>query len=96
MAIFHSFFLTPFVGRLTWQRFLLTYVLPLAPAIILWDGLVSVFRTYTPDELTAMAQSIDDSNYDWEAGRMEIPGSAGILMPTIFLVGSPGVSALVS
>jgi hypothetical protein len=88
-----SFVLTPAVGPLTLRRFLLTYVLPIAPAIMAWDGFVSVLRSYTPDELRALTEGIGISGYQWEAGRFDVPGPFGILMPTIYLLGGPADDA---
>jgi hypothetical protein len=80
---------TPRVGRMTASRFLFTYVLPIAPAIFAWDGMVSALRTYTPDELYALATSVGGGDtYQWEAGRFDIQGPYGA-MPTIYLIGRP-------
>jgi hypothetical protein len=76
------------------QRFLMTYVIPVAPVVILWDGLVSVLRTYTPQELRELADSVGATGYEWEAGRFDVPGPFGVLMPTIFLVGFPSIPAV--
>lgn len=89
LAILQSFILTPFVGRMTFARFLFTYLIPIAPAIILWDGCVSVFRTYNPQELLALAESVAARDYHWESGRYDIAGKLGILMPTTYLIGWP-------
>jgi hypothetical protein len=75
LTLFHAFVLpisvllfTPLVRPLTWWRLLLTYVIPLAPVIVLWDGVVSVLRCYRPEELRAMADDCDGTPYHWEAG----------------------------
>jgi hypothetical protein len=82
-----SFVWTPFVGKMSLQRFLMTYVIPLGPAVILWDGLVSVLRTYTPEELLGLADSVGATDYKWEVGRFDMPGPFGVLMPTTYLIG---------
>ena len=79
---------TPRVGPLTLQRFLLTYVLPIAPALFAWDGTVSALRSYTADELLDLARSATAGHYDWEAGTFAVAGPYGE-MPTTFLVGVP-------
>ena len=79
---------TPRVGPLTPLRFLVTYVIPLAPALFAWDGMVSVLRSYTPDELLGLATTTAAANYRWDAGRFEVDGPYG-LMPTTFLIGTP-------
>jgi len=79
---------TPRVGRLTFGRFLLTYVVPLCPVILAWDGIVSALRTYTADELLRLAESISIHPYEWEAGKFEVSGPFGP-MPTTYLTGVP-------
>lgn len=80
------------VGRLTAARFFFSYILPIAPAMFGWDGFVSTLRTYTANELLALAKSVDPTGYAWEAGRVETPGPFGP-MPTTYLTGIP-LSAL--
>lgn len=70
-------FLRPF--RLS--RLLLTYVLPLIPALVAWDGTVSALRAYTPDELLSLAKAArGGSTYHWES---RVVGSA------LYLTGIP-------
>jgi hypothetical protein len=88
MSFLRGFTHTARVGRLTFQRFAVTYLLPLAPAIFAWDGSVSAMRTYTADELLALARSISIDGYEWEAGRFDVGGPYG-LMPTTYLFGRP-------
>ena len=75
-------FARPFrIGRIFW-----TYLIPVMPLLIFWDGLVSALRTYSPAEMLEMVEAFDD--YDWEAGRVpagEGPGPARIT----YLVGRP-------
>jgi hypothetical protein len=88
MSFLRGFTHTHIVGRLTVQRFLLTYVLPLAPAMFAWDGTISTLRTYTASELLELARGVTTAGYEWEAGRFDVPGPYG-RMPTTFLVGVP-------
>ena len=60
---------TPLVRPLTWQRLLLTYVIPVASLLLLWDGLVSVLRCYSPEELRTMVDRIPGKRYCWEADQ---------------------------
>jgi hypothetical protein len=76
------------VGRLTIARMLWTYLIPLAPAMFAWDGMVSTLRTYTAKELLALAGSVQADQYEWEAGRFDVPGPYG-QMPTTYLIGAP-------
>jgi hypothetical protein len=88
ISFLRSFTHTPRVGRLTVGRFLSTYVLPLSPAMVAWDGAVSALRMYTADELMDLARGIPATHYEWETGRFGIQGPFGP-MPTTYLTGAP-------
>ena len=47
-------------------------MLPLLPLIVLFDGIVSCLRTYSPDELVA---SLDAPSYTWEIGTESVRGA---------------------
>lgn len=64
-----SLFLVPMVRPFRWSRVLLTYVLPVIPLLVAWDGTVSALRAYTPEELLALATSVPGAeHYTWDAG----------------------------
>ncbi|WP_241759460.1 hypothetical protein [Pyxidicoccus parkwayensis] len=69
---------TPLVRPVTPLRLLLTYVVPVAPLIIFWDGLVSALRAHRPEELRAMTASLAREGYAWEVGETKAPGKAAI------------------
>ena len=76
--------LTPLVRPLRPGRFLWTYLLPVTPLLIFWDGLVSALRVYSPDELRELVAELDD--YDWDIGTV----SAGKGPQRItYLIGKP-------
>lgn len=75
---------TPFVRPMSWSRLLLTYVVPVAPLLMLWDSVVSVLRCYRPEELRAMAEGLGGPTYRWEAGSYR-----HLAAPVTFLVGYP-------
>lgn len=81
---------TPWIRPFSWRRLGLTYVLPVAPLIILWDTLVSVLRCYTPQELRHMGQTAAGDRYVWFAGTYRHWGAS-----VTFLVGYPRDSASV-
>ena len=63
---------TPFIRPLSLRRLFLTYVVPLAPLVVLWDALVSALRgSYTPAELRQLTGALvyDGVAYDWEQGH---------------------------
>lgn len=71
----------PFLRPLRPARLLLTYVLPLIPALVAWDGTVSALRAYSPDELLAIVRAVPGAEgYRWEAG---VGGKA------LYLTGEP-------
>ena len=62
--------LVPFVRPVRLSRVVFTYVVPLIPLLFAWDGTVSAFRAYTPDELLEIARSVPGADgYAWEAGQ---------------------------
>jgi hypothetical protein len=78
--------LTPGVRPFRWGRLLWTYVLPVLPLAVLFDGLISCLRTYTPAELLALAHQAGGDNFDWEAG-VERPLGSPFCVP--YLIGVP-------
>jgi hypothetical protein len=72
---------TPIIRPRTWWRFLFTYLIPIAPLAVAWDGTISMLRAYTPAELESLSRLADpDGTYTWCTGRN---GS------TLFLIGAP-------
>lgn len=66
--------LTPFIRPFRWERLLLTYVLPVLPLAILWDGVVSHLRTYRPEELEALVEGLGGAGWRWDVRRERVPG----------------------
>lgn len=60
----------PFAKRLTWRKFLLTYLIPITPFTTMWDYFVSNLRTYSPQELQALIDQLDAPGYKWEYGKL--------------------------
>ncbi len=69
--------LTPFIRPFRWSRLFWTYLIPVMPPAILWDGVVSYLRAYTPDELLALARAVEPRRYLWEAGHTKAPQGPG-------------------
>lgn len=78
---------TPFLRPFRWRRLLWTCLVPLYPAAMLWDGLVSNLRAYSVDELRELTASIDVAGYEWEVSRL--PG--GWRPAVTYLLGFPRV-----
>ena len=75
----------PLLRPLDWRWLLLTYLIPVLPLVIVWDGLVSVLRTYTAGELRALTEAIDAPSYAWEIGDLDL----GAPLPGQYLLGLP-------
>jgi hypothetical protein len=76
---------TPLIRPVTPLRLLLTYVVPMAPLIIFWDGLVSALRIHRPEELRAITASLARDGYTWEVGEAVVPGKP----PITYVLGRP-------
>jgi SAM-dependent methyltransferase len=69
---------TPWIRPLTLPRLLLTYVVPLFPLVIFWDGLVSALRAHRPEELRQLTDSLAREGYTWEVGQVSKPGKPAV------------------
>jgi hypothetical protein len=80
------FLFTPWIRPFRWSRLLLTYMLPIIPLVLLFDGVVSCLRTYRPQELQEIIAKLTAAEYHWELG--ERPNSSG-RVPIAYLIGYP-------
>jgi hypothetical protein len=80
------FVFTPSIRPFRWSRMFYTYVLPLIPLVLLFDGLVSCLRTYRTLELRELIQDLAGTEYWWEIGEQS--GTFGPL-PVTYLIGYP-------
>lgn len=78
--------LTPAVRPFRRSRLFWTYVVPVLPAAILFDGVVSTLRVYTPTEMLAMGREVGGDDFDWDAGLLRVAGSP---TPISYLIGVP-------
>lgn len=82
--------LTPLIRPFRWSRLLLTYLVPIVPLMVLWDGLVSCVRMYTVAELEALVASIPEAEaFVWQIGELSGQGP----IPVTYLVGMPREAA---
>jgi len=77
----------PSIKPFRWLRLILTYLVPLIPFMLAFDGIVSCLRTYSLEELQTMVRKVRENNlYNWEIGMEKcrrVPG--GIT----YLIGCP-------
>ncbi len=77
--------ITPFIRPFSWRRLFWTYVIPVVPFVLLWNGTVSNLRTYSPEELERMTEEINCKDFTWEIGK-----AASIGAPKVtYLLGYP-------
>lgn len=63
--------LTPWIRPFRWQRLVFTYLLPIVPLLVGWDGVVSVLRTYSGDEMRGLISRADpNQTFEWEIGEL--------------------------
>lgn len=80
------FFMTPFMKPRTLACFFWTYLVPIVPLATSWDGIVSLLRVYSPQELHELTNSVTSDGYAWEIGQAST--GTPIFMFT-YLVGYP-------
>jgi hypothetical protein len=70
MTIASYILLTPFIRPRNWSRFFWTYLIPVAPLATCWDGIVSLSRVYSPQELKELTDRLPCADYAWEVGKV--------------------------
>ena len=80
------FVFTPLIRPFHWSRLLWTYLVPIIPLVLLFDGVVSCLRTYRPQELREIIKKLSGIEYQWEVGEHS-KGSGRA--PITYLVGYP-------
>jgi len=84
VGILLMFLHTPRIRPFRWSRLLWTYLIPVIPLVLLFDGVVSCLRTYRPQELREMVEKLISCQYQWEIGEL-----ATGKMPVTYLIGYP-------
>lgn len=65
-------FVTPFIKPFKFGRFLFTYLIPIVPLFVLWDGVVSSLRTYSVKEMHQLIEGVENSHtFNWQVGRLK-------------------------
>ena len=65
-------FTTLFIRPFKWQRILFTYLIPIVPLFVLWDGIVSSLRTYSVGEMKEMVQQLRGAEqYEWQIDKLK-------------------------
>lgn len=78
---------TPWIRPFHWSRLFWTFVVPVIPFVLLFDGTVSCLRSYRPAELREIAGQLSGRAYDWEMGEQRTGR-----VPVTYLIGRPRAS----
>ena len=78
--------LMPFVRPARWVHLLFTYLIPLLPFLMLWDGMVSMLRIYSLDQMRQLTADFRAPDYHWELGHIKVRGIPDRLP---YLIGRP-------
>ena len=75
---------TPFIRPFKLGRIIFTYLIPLVPVFVLWDGIVSSLRTYSVQEMELLIEDLNNKDdYNWKVGRIK----SGMAL-NLYLIGS--------
>lgn len=77
------YIVTLFMRPVSLGQLALTYLVPVLPLLIAWDGTTSNARTYTPDDLRELTKELVAEDYTWEIGvtrKKGYPGNASYLL----------------
>lgn len=77
-----TLFFTPFIKPFRLSRLFLTYLIPIIPALITFDGIISCLRSYSKSQLSEMIMDLADQNYTWIINETKV-GPFGRLLSLI-------------
>jgi hypothetical protein len=77
-----ALWLMPRARPVRWRSLALTYLLPVVPFVVMFDGLVSCLRVYDERELGELTRGLDAPGWHWETRRVRL---AGPLHATVLL-----------
>jgi hypothetical protein len=80
LAMFLSLRARPF----RWSRLIFTYIIPIIPFALCYDGIISCFRSYSQQELHTLVEGLSTPTYQWDIGE-----DRSGLLPVTYLIGSP-------
>lgn len=79
--------LTPFIKPFSFGRLFFTYLIPVIPPFIMFDGLVSCLRTYSVKEMNDLVNDLENKDsFIWDIGKAKT-GPAAVS----YLLGIPKV-----
>jgi hypothetical protein len=86
MTLVSYLLMTPFITPRNLSRFFWTYLVPVVPLATCWDGIISLLRVYSPEDLKELTIPLECEGYIWEIGQ----ASTGTpIFDYTYLVGYP-------
>jgi hypothetical protein len=79
-----GFLTAPFARPLRISRLFWTYIIPVIPFVLFFDGVISCLRAYSQKELSLLTAQVKAKNYVWQIGEQ-----SGGLAAITFLIGYP-------
>ncbi len=76
--------LTPRMRPFRWSRLLWTYLVPVVPFVLWFDGWMSCLRSYSQQELSELVSELPQEHYCWQWGTQ-----GGGFLPVTYLIGYP-------
>jgi hypothetical protein len=78
--------LLPFMRPFHWSRLIWTYLIPVVPFVMFFDGLMSCLRAYSLPELNQLTEDVPAQEYKWSIGEEH----GGLFpMAITYLIGQP-------
>lgn len=75
----------PFITPFRFGRIVFTYLIPILPVVVLWDGIVSSLRTYSVSELRSLVENVKNQDtFHWKIEKKR--SKKGFV---IYLIGIP-------
>ncbi len=86
VGFFAALIVSAFIRPMTWMQFIFTYLIPILPLLIAWDGAVSIARIYNKEDLEELLRGVKADGYIWDVGVVKKPGHPSGM---VYLVGLP-------
>ena len=76
---------TPFIRPFKIGRLIFTYLIPIVPLFVWWDGIVSSLRTYSVKEMNSLVKGVENNeSFNWKIGKVKSgPGVILYLIGTV-------------
>ena len=63
---------TPFIRPFKIGRLIFTYLIPIVPLFVWWDGMVSSLRTYSAEEMNSLVKGVENhESFNWKIDRVK-------------------------